>query len=426
MASLKVNRGRTLARSQALQILLALQILFQSEMRKVSVEDVLAGDYTLSKGPLAPYAIEIARGVSANRDRIDSALRAVSANWTLERMPGADRNLLRAAVYELYFQVADTLDAAVVINEAVEIAKAYGTDESAGFVNGVLGRIVRDRNWTLERMPGADRNLLRAAVYELYFQVADTLDAAVVINEAVEIAKAYGTDESAGFVNGVLGRIVRDRHLPSLQHVACTITAEDAEAACLAALWFEIDPKLLAAEEEAARAAEEAKRLAAEEEAARAAEEARARFEADERRRPPAPPRRPVLVSRPTTTALPRTTSITSSTIPSTPRPASSAWPRATSTRSPSAWTRSSPRSAPRTRPSSAASTCSTRRLSSAPAPWTWSIRSSCPRARPICSMQSLRPRPNLSSLPSRPRPTPNRAGHKEGATWHAFVWMMN
>ena len=82
-------------------------------------------DYTLSKGPLAPYAIEIARGVSANRDRIDSALRAVSANWTLERMPGADRNLLRAAVYELYFQVADTLDAAVVINEAVEICLLY-------------------------------------------------------------------------------------------------------------------------------------------------------------------------------------------------------------------------------------------------------------------------------------------------------------
>uniref|UniRef100_UPI004027BF71 transcription antitermination factor NusB n=1 Tax=Collinsella intestinalis TaxID=147207 RepID=UPI004027BF71 len=81
---------------------------------------------------------------------------------------------------------------------------------------------------------------------------------AVVINEAVEIAKAYGTDESAGFVNGVLGRIVRDRHLPSLQHVACTITAEDAEAACLAALWFEIDPKRLAAEEEAARARFEA------------------------------------------------------------------------------------------------------------------------------------------------------------------------
>lgn len=170
MASLKVNRGRTLARSQALQI------LFQAEMRGESVDDVLAGDFVLSKGPLDEYAAQIARGVAANRDRIDSALRAVSTNWNIERMPGADRNLLRAAVYELYFQVSDTLDAAIVINEAVEIAKAYGTDDSAGFVNGVLGRIVRDR------------------------------------------------------------------HLPSLQHVACTVTAEDCEAACIAALWFEIDP----------------------------------------------------------------------------------------------------------------------------------------------------------------------------------------
>ena len=91
MASLKVNRGRTLARSQALQI------LFQAEVRGESVADVLAGDFTLSKGPLADYAVEIARGVDANRERIDSALRAVSANWSLERMPGADRNLLRAA-----------------------------------------------------------------------------------------------------------------------------------------------------------------------------------------------------------------------------------------------------------------------------------------------------------------------------------------
>lgn len=182
MASLKVNRGRTLARSQALQI------LFQAEMRGESVDDVLAGDFVLSKGPLADYAVEIARGVAANRDRIDSALRAVSTNWTLDRMPGADRNLLRASVYELYFQVADTLDAAVVINEAVEIAKAYGTDDSAGFVNGVLGRIVRER------------------------------------------------------------------HLPSLQHVACTITAEDCEAACITALWFEIDPR---------RAREEEQRFAA-------------------------------------------------------------------------------------------------------------------------------------------------------------------
>ena len=168
--SLKVNRGRTLARSQALQI------LFQAEMRGERVDTVLAGDMMLSKGPLADYAIELARGVDANRERIDSALRAVSTNWALDRMPGADRNLLRLAVYELRFLVEDPLSAGIVINEAVEVAKAYGTDESAGFVNGVLGRIERE-------------------------QV-----------------------------------------LPSLMHSGCTITAEDCEAACIAALWFEIDP----------------------------------------------------------------------------------------------------------------------------------------------------------------------------------------
>ena len=91
-------------------------------------------------------------------------------------------------------------------------------------------------------MPGADRNLLRLAVYELRFLADDPLDTAVVINEAVEVAKAYGTDESARFVNGVLGRIAREQVLPSLKHSGCTVTADDCEAACIAALWFEMDP----------------------------------------------------------------------------------------------------------------------------------------------------------------------------------------
>ena len=167
----KVNRGRTLARSQALQI------LFQAEVRGERVDEVMAHDLLLSKGPLDPYAAELARGVEANRDRIDSALRAVSTNWRLERMPGADRNLLRVALYELRFLVHDPLDAGIIINEAVEVAKAYGTDESAGFVNGILGRIESERS------------------------------------------------------------------LPSIQFSACTVTADDCEAACIAALWFELDPE---------------------------------------------------------------------------------------------------------------------------------------------------------------------------------------
>lgn len=140
--SLKVDRGRTLARSQALQL------LFQAEALGVSVETVLAGDYLISKGPLHPYAAELARGCSENMLRIDAALRAVSQNWALSRMPGADRNLLRLAVYEMRF-APEKVEDAVVINEAVEIAKAYGTDDSAAFVNGVLGRIARSQNLPL-------------------------------------------------------------------------------------------------------------------------------------------------------------------------------------------------------------------------------------------------------------------------------------
>lgn len=144
--SLKVERGRTLARSQALQI------LFQAEALDLSVDTVLAGDYLISKGPLDAYAVELARGCHDNIDRIDYALKSVSANWSLYRMPGTDRNLLRLAVYEMRFLTGDAaIDDAVIINEAVEIAKAYGTDESSRFVNGVLGRISRME--TLPELP---------------------------------------------------------------------------------------------------------------------------------------------------------------------------------------------------------------------------------------------------------------------------------
>ena len=138
--SLKVERGRTLARSQALQI------LFQAEALDKPVDEVLAGDYLLSKGPLNPYAEVLARGCYENLDRIDDVLHEVSDNWSLYRMPSADRNLLRIAVYEMRLQTDDPIDDAVVINEAVEVAKAYGTDESSRFVNGVLGRIARQKD----------------------------------------------------------------------------------------------------------------------------------------------------------------------------------------------------------------------------------------------------------------------------------------
>lgn len=144
--SLKVYRGRTLARSQALQL------LFQAEATDSPLERVLEGDFLISKGPLDPYALELCRGAYEHIDRIDCALRLpLPRTGILCACPGADRNLLRIAVYEMRFLTDEEVSDAIVINEAVELAKAYGTDQSASFVNGVLGKIARS-----EELPGED------------------------------------------------------------------------------------------------------------------------------------------------------------------------------------------------------------------------------------------------------------------------------
>ena len=186
--SLKVYRGRTLARSQALQL------LFQAEATDSPLERVLEGDFLISKGPLDPYALELCRGAYEHIDRIDCALRSVAKNWDLMRMPGADRNLLRIAVYEMRFLTDEEVSDAIVINEAVELAKAYGTDQSASFVNGVLGKIARS-----EELPGEDlyQELLaedrareEAQAAEAAAKVAVAQAEAGVLDEDAEVAEA--------------------------------------------------------------------------------------------------------------------------------------------------------------------------------------------------------------------------------------------
>ena len=86
-----------------------------------------------------PYALELLRGVMGNVDRIDTLIRKSASNWRVERIALTDRNLLRIAVCEMLFS-EDAPDQ-VVINEAVEIAKRYGTEESPAFVNGVLDAV---------------------------------------------------------------------------------------------------------------------------------------------------------------------------------------------------------------------------------------------------------------------------------------------
>lgn len=97
---------------------------------------------TIRKGA-REFAEELIRGLTNRRDEVESALGAALDHYEVNRLNSIDRNLLRLAIYELLY-VGDTPDA-VVLNEAIEIAKRFGGPESASFVNGVLDRIRRDQ-----------------------------------------------------------------------------------------------------------------------------------------------------------------------------------------------------------------------------------------------------------------------------------------
>lgn len=89
------------------------------------------------------YAKRILRGVSEHREAIDALIREQADNWRLERMPPVDRNILRIAVYELLHE--PETPHLVVVDEAIEIAKKFGSEQSGRFVNGLLDGILRSR-----------------------------------------------------------------------------------------------------------------------------------------------------------------------------------------------------------------------------------------------------------------------------------------
>ena len=107
----------------------------------MQVCDVLATNYLLSEGPLDDFGKRLALGADELRDKLDALISRVITNWNLNRLLSVDRNILRLALYEMI--KVDDVDIAVTINESVNLAKAYGTDESSHFVNGVLGQVAR-------------------------------------------------------------------------------------------------------------------------------------------------------------------------------------------------------------------------------------------------------------------------------------------
>ena len=125
---------------------LVLQSLFQIDFAQVDCEAALNAAVEARSDKSAEkakeYAQDVLNGVLANSEAIDARISEYAIDWTLERMPAVDRNILRVAVYEMFF-AAEKLVPNVAINEAVEIAKIYGTDDTPRFINGVLGKMVR-------------------------------------------------------------------------------------------------------------------------------------------------------------------------------------------------------------------------------------------------------------------------------------------
>jgi N utilization substance protein B len=118
----------------------ALDILFEADQRGVAPATVLAERVGRADPPVAEYTVEIVEGVLAHRERIDELLATYAQGWTVARMPGVDRALLRLSAWELLYN--DAVPDAVVIDEAVELARSLSTDESPAFVNGLLARLL--------------------------------------------------------------------------------------------------------------------------------------------------------------------------------------------------------------------------------------------------------------------------------------------
>ncbi len=121
-------------------------MLFQADVRKESLAAIVAAEAKRAAGEPDRaaswlYAREIVDGVTDHKDEIDELISSYAQGWTIERMPNVDRAVLRLASWEVLYN--PEVPPAVAIDEAVELAKQYSTDDSARFVNGVLGKIAQ-------------------------------------------------------------------------------------------------------------------------------------------------------------------------------------------------------------------------------------------------------------------------------------------
>lgn len=129
--------ARSKARKQTLDI------LYEADIRGTLPLDILAVRDVTEEGPdarpIRDYTRELITGVTDNRRKIDELIATYAQGWDMDRLPAVDRNIMRLALFEILW--SPSLDDAVAIDEALSLAKELSTDESSGYIHGVLARI---------------------------------------------------------------------------------------------------------------------------------------------------------------------------------------------------------------------------------------------------------------------------------------------
>ena len=120
-----------------------LDLLYEADIRSVSASELLALRDVVEEGPdaqpIREFTRELISGITSNRRKIDELISTYAQGWDMDRLPAVDRNILRLGIYEIVW--SQDLDDGIAIDEALNLARELSTDESAGYIHWVLGRI---------------------------------------------------------------------------------------------------------------------------------------------------------------------------------------------------------------------------------------------------------------------------------------------
>jgi N utilization substance protein B len=150
--------NRHLGRIVALQSLYEYEFRIQAEDKSAAIDEILSRNLERYENEIedVDFVKQLVSGVLDKQEDLDNHIRPLAPEWPLEQIARIDRNILRLGLYELLFR-ADQVPPKVAINEAVELAKAFGSDNSSKFVNGVLGTAYRTLVEQSEEAPNAGK-----------------------------------------------------------------------------------------------------------------------------------------------------------------------------------------------------------------------------------------------------------------------------